>query len=144
MFLMAIVESLEAAGIGVFGTNLFASTYPTTAPNKCVVVRDNGGPMPSKEIPTETRMIQFVSRSDDPYEAEAAAYNIHRLFHGQVNGLGVAAEWAGKHNYIVGTTDPYYVYSNYSLQLPSDISPDEKGRFEYSFNISFKIKAKER
>ncbi len=133
MFLMAIIEYLVSNGVGVFGTDLFGSSYPATAPNKCVVVRDNGGPPPSKHLPVEEYTIQFLSRDISYPDAYAKAVAIFELFHAKVTG----DKWDSKHNYLIGA---YYVRVSKALQRPSDISPDDKGRSEVSFNIAFEVR----
>ncbi len=138
MFMDAVIEHLEANGVGTFGVDIFGSTYPSTAPNQCVVVKDGGGPPPSKYIPTQVRVIQFVSRAPDYPDAAAKANQMFELFHGKVSG----GNWDSLHNYLLGTTPAIrqYVQSSEALQVPSDIGPDEKGRAEVSFNIAFKIR----
>lgn len=136
MFLQAVIEHLVANGIGTFGTDLFASTYPSNAPDQCTVVRDGGGPTPPKDAPTQTKLIQFVCRALDYPAAEAKIRQIYELFHGHVSG----GQWESLHNYLLGTTVQQYIFSSAAIQEPADIGPDEKGRAELSFNVLFKIR----
>lgn len=136
MFLLSVIEHIETAGIATFEDDMFGSEYPSTAPDECVLVRDSGGPPPSKELPVEVHLVQFLCRALDYPTAINKAWQIFKLFHGKVS----TGKWQPLHNFIIGTTDQYYVFTSSALQMPSDISPDEKGRSEVSFNISFKIR----
>lgn len=139
MLLKALVEQLEADGLATFGVDLYAGDgYPFDAPDECFLLLDSGGPAPSKYLPVETQNIQVLTRALHYLTAKANSRTIFRYFHGEVTGN----KWDPKHNYIIGTTEQFYVYSSEALQPPSSIGPDEKNRAEVSFNLSFQIRLK--
>lgn len=140
MFLQALIHEIEAAKIAKFGKTLFGSLYPSTAPDQCILIRSSGGPAPSKYLPVQEHAIQFLSRAADYPTAEADAWKLFELYHGEVDAS--AAAWISKHNYTVGSdaTGKFYVLKSEAMQLPSDISPDEVGRAEVSFNVLFRVR----
>jgi len=142
MFIQAVIEHLENNGLGVFGTNIFGSLYPSNAPDACTLVKVSAPPELSKDLPTQIHGIQILTRAANTSTtpgyvlADKQAQDILKLFHAEISG----SKWLSKHNYIIGNTTRYYVFSSRALQLPIDISPDEKGRSEFSINMQFKIR----
>lgn len=132
MFLQALIDDLNTAGIGTFGTDMFASGYPSTAPDSCLLLRSSSGAEPLKDLPVEFYMIQVLSRALNYPAAESKAWEVFRRYHGRAE----SHQWLSKHNYSIGS---YYVAVSRALQIPSDISPDAAGRSEVSFNIMFRV-----
>lgn len=126
-FLDDVINYIETAGIATFGTDMFAGSYPSTAPDQCILVKASGGWAPSKEVPIRNPTIQVLSRAKYSPEAEAKLRKIYNLFHGET----------AKHNYTIGS---YYVLVSHAMQEPGDIGPDQQRRSEWSINFMFKIK----
>ncbi len=126
-FLDDVIEYIEDAGVATFGTDMFAGSYPSTAPDGCILVKASGGWAPSKEVPIRNPTIQVLSRSLYSPEAETKLWEVHNLFHGET----------AKHNYEIGD---FYVMVSHAMQEPGDIGPDQLGRAEWSVNFMFKIK----
>lgn len=133
MFLQALIDDIQAAGIATFGETMYGSQYPLDAPDECILIRESSGPEPGKALPVEEFMIQVLSRAITYPAAVAKARQVYRRYHGEVVG---SDQWLSKHNYFIGG---HYVRMSKALQIPSDISPDSKGRSEVSFNILFQI-----
>lgn len=133
MLIQAVINDIESAGIATFGVDMFGSLYPFDAPDKCVLIRSSSGPEPSKELPIRFYMIQVLSRALYFPVAVEKAWEIYTRYQGErING-----KWVAPHNYYLGE---YYVQVSQALQIPSDISPDEKGRSEVSLNILFRVR----
>ena len=47
-FTQAVIDYIQEAGIATFGVDMSGSFYPSTAPDECLLVRNSGGPEPSK------------------------------------------------------------------------------------------------
>ena len=140
MFLQAIIDDLVAEGIGVFNADpagsdypLYGSVYPPDAPDTCMVLRLGNPPEPSQDLPIEFQVLQVINRGLNFPAVEAKSRQVFKRYSASVSGN----KWQAKHNYLIGS---YYVLTSKALQPPSDISPDEKGRSEVSFNIVFRLR----
>ena len=125
-FLDDVVNYIQDAEIATFGTDMFAGSYPSTAPDQCILVKASGGWAPNLYVPIRHPTIQVLSRSLYSAEAEAKLREVHALFHGET----------AKHNYEIGG---FYVLVSQAMQEPGDIGPDAQGRSEWSVNFLFKI-----
>lgn len=126
-FLDDVINYIQAAEVATFGTDMFAGSYPSTAPDQCILVKASGGWAPNLYVPIRHPTIQVLSRSLYSPEAEAKLREVYALFHGET----------AKHNYTIGD---YYVLVSQAMQEPGDISPDAQGHSEWSINFMFKIK----
>lgn len=134
MLIQEVINDIEAAGIATFGVDMFGSLYPADAPTKCILIRESSGPQPEKELPIRYYMIQVLSRALYYPVANEKSWEVYKRYHGE---RGAGGQWAGPHNYYLGD---YYVQVSEALQIPSDMSPDERGRSEVSFNILFTVR----
>ena len=125
-FLDDVINYIETENVATFGVDMFAGQYPSTAPDECILVKSTGGWPPYKEVDIRQPTIQILSRALHSPEAEENLRDVLALFHDD----------QAKTNYVIGS---YHVYVSHAMQEPGDISPDEKGRAEWSVNISFKI-----
>lgn len=125
-FLDDVITYIQTAGLATFNINMFAGSYPSTAPDRCILVKASGGWAPSLYVPIRHPTIQVLSRSFYSPEAEAKLREVYNLFHGE----------SAKHNYEIGD---YYVLVSQAMQEPGDIGPDAQGRAEWSVNFVFKI-----
>ena len=133
LFLAALMQDIEDAGIATAGADFYAGSYPVGAGDKCSVIRQSPGPEQSKDLPVEEHLIQFLSRAPDYRDAYAVVRAVYERYHGKP----VAGSWDAKHNYLIGG---YYVQTSKALQQPGDIGPDEKDRAEVSLNLLFKVR----
>ena len=125
-FLGDVITYIQTAEIATFGTDMFAGSYPSTAPGQCILVKASGGWAPSLYVPIRHPTIQVLSRAIYSPDAEAKLREVYALFH----------EESAKHNYTIGS---YYVLVSQAMQEPGDIGPDAQGRSEWSVNFLFKI-----
>ena len=125
-FLDDVIQFIETANVAVFGADMFAGNYPSTAPEQCILVKASGGWAPNLYVPIRHPTIQVLSRAPHSPEAEAKLREVYNLFHGET----------AKHNYTIGS---YRVLVSQAMQEPGDIGPDQQGRSEWSANFIFKI-----
>ena len=125
-FLGDVINYIETENVATFGVDMFAGQYPSTAPDKCILVKSTGGWPPYKEVDIRQPTIQVLSRSSFSPEAEAKLREVYNLFHGET----------ARHNYDIGN---YRVLVSQAMQEPGDIGPDQQGRSEWSVNFVFKI-----
>ncbi len=131
-FVKAVADYIEDNDIATFGTDMFSPRWPSTAPDKCMLIIPTGG-ISGKEIPVRNVSIQFLFRSENYPAAEALAYQVYHLFHARVENDG----WVSPHNY---SMDSYYVYVSKAVQEPYSIGVDQNNRNEITLNVNFKIR----
>ena len=125
-FLDDVIQFIETANVAVFGADMFAGNYPSTAPEQCILVKASGGWAPNLYVPIRHPTIQVLSRALHSPDAEAKLREVYNLFHGET----------AMHNYAIGS---YRVLVGQAMQEPGDIGPDQQGRSEWSANFIFKI-----
>ena len=125
-FLDDVIQFIETANVATFGSDMFAGSYPSTAPDQCILVKATSGWPPNLYVPIRHPTIQILSRARFSPGAEATLREISSLFHGET----------ARHNYTIGS---YRVLVSQAMQEPGDIGPDQQGRSEWSANFIFKI-----
>ncbi len=88
MLLDDIASSLESAGLGTVGTNLFLGSRPATAPVKCTTLYEYNGAAAVRTSPgvaVENPRLQVRTRDEGYQAARAQAEAIYKLLDGIAN-----------------------------------------------------------
>ena len=131
MLVYDIAEKLEDAGVGVSGTNIFASKQVLKKSGQetdnCVTIYDTGGLEPDIYLPVEYPTFEVLIRNKDYSNANAKAYEVYNALHGVMNTTLRAGG--------------FYFYYIFAINSPQFIGYDSNGRAEYSINFKSHVRS---
>ena len=120
----AIVEYLEANGVGVFGTDIFIGTRPSF-PIDCLTLYDTGGFAPQKDT-TSDPTIQAIVRNESYLTGLIKLHEVHDLLKEKYSF------WLKE--------DEIWVIKMEAQGEPGQIGRDDNGNYLFSANYHLWLK----
>jgi len=134
--LKEIAEFIEAQTSFVIGTDLIVGHRLTDSPDRCnVILETAGGGLHFSLTDRVDKQIQIISRAKTYFDARDDAHEIFNALHtGDYGSSGHTL------SAVAPATQDYEAMTIEALSDPQYIGQDEKGRFEFSTNYTWRIR----